>query len=291
MARISFVDLVRNTGVNYQAEYGMLLTLLNGSACKIFHDSVFQGDTILGDEGERRSFVDFCDEHFESFSIELRGTCRSISGYNQYYGFYPDRVEHPDLNALLTLTEYFMTFSVALQKRINGGGLYAEKVANSHISQHLGILLGKLHHKVVVEGPYIRLVPEDTVVAEVASKLPKDLSIKTFMYRHRSMAGNIEKKREALLALGHQLESKRGLIHDKALESAIFSILNNMNIRHNNVDPKNTALYREFVAKLAPRELEKWYDSLYQMMVAAFARLDAAEDIAAYEANKTLIGA
>lgn len=29
MARISFADLVRNTGVNYQAEYAMLLTLLN----------------------------------------------------------------------------------------------------------------------------------------------------------------------------------------------------------------------------------------------------------------------
>ena len=37
--------------------------------------------------------------------------------------------------------------------------------------------------------------------------------------------------------------------------------------------------------------IEKWYDHLYQMMVAAFARLDAAEDIAAYETNKTLIGA
>ena len=291
MARISFADLVRNAGVNYQAEYKTLLMLLNGSANKIFPDREFKGDYMFGYEGERRSFADFCDEHFESFPIELRGTCRSLSGFNQYIKFYPERVENPDLDALLTLTEYFMTFSSALQKRINSAGLYTEKTVNSHIIQHLNILLGKLHHKVVPEGPLVRLVPEDVVVAEVASNLPKELAIKAFLYRHRSMAGNIEKKRESLLSLGHQLESKRGLIHDKTLEAAIFSILNNMNIRHNNVDAENTAKYHEFVAKLESRELEKWYDRLYQMMVAAFARLDTAEDVAVYEANKRLIGA
>ena len=291
MARLSFGDLVRNAGVNYQAEYEMLLTLLNGRACKIFPDHEFKGDAIFGDEGERRSFADFCDEHFESFPIALRGTCRSMAGFNKYYKFYPDRIEEPDIDALLTLAEYFMTFSSALQAKITSGGLYTAKLVNSHIIQHLKILLGKLHHKAISEGPFVRLVPEDVIVAEVASKLPKELAIKTFLYRHRSMVGNIEKKREALSSLGHQLESRREMIHDKTLESAIFSILNNMNIRHNNVDPNDANKYREFVARLGPRELEKWYDRLYQMMVAAFARLDTAEDVAVYEANKRLIGA
>lgn len=291
MERLSFGDLVRNSGVNYQAEYKTLLTLLHGGACATFTDHEFKGDSLFGYEGERRSFVDFCDEHFESFPIALRGTCRSMAGFNQYYKFYPERVEDPNLDALLTLAEYFMTFSAALQARINSGGLYKEKIVNSHIIQHLKILLGKLHHKAILEGSFVRLVPEDVVVAEVASKLPKELAIKTFLYRHRSMVGNIEKKREALSSLGHQLESRREVIHDKTLESAIFSILNNMNIRHNNVDPQDATKYHEFVAKLGPKELEKWYDRLYQMMVAAFARLDAAEDVAVYEANKRLIGA
>ena len=104
MARISFADLVRNADVNYQVEYKTLLTLLNGSACKIFPDREFKGDILFGGECERRSFADFCDEHFESFSIKLRGTCRSMVGFNQYYKFYPERVEDPDLDALSTLT-------------------------------------------------------------------------------------------------------------------------------------------------------------------------------------------
>ena len=290
MTRLSFADLVRNTSVNYWAEYKTLLTLLNGSACKIFPDREFKGSIILGYEDERRSFVDFCDEHFESFPIELRGTCRSLGGFNQYFRFHPERVENPGLDALLTLTEYLMTFSAALQTKINSSGLHAEKIVNSHIIQHLKILLGKLYHKAIAEGPFIRLVPEDVVAADVASKLPKEVSIKTFLYRHRSMAGNIEKKREVLLALGHQLESRRDMIHDKVLEGAIFSILNNMNLRHNNVDPNTPANYREFVAKLKPRELEEWYDRLYQMMVAAFARLDATDALSIYEANKGIIG-
>ena len=65
MARMSFADLVRNAGVNYQAEYKTLLMLLNGSANKIFPDREFKGDYMFGYEGERRSFADFCDEHFE----------------------------------------------------------------------------------------------------------------------------------------------------------------------------------------------------------------------------------
>ena len=290
MARISFGDLVRNAGVNYQAEYRTLLTLLNGSACTIFPDREFKEDAVFMGECEERSFANFCDEHFERFPIALRGTCRSLAGFNQYYEFYPEKISHPDLDAVLTLVEYFMTFSAALQAIIDSEGLYTEKVVNTHITQHIKILLGKLRHKAIVEGPFVRLVPEDVVVAEVSAKLPKELAIKTFLYRHRSMVGNIEKKREALLSLGHQLESSRDMIHDKSLESAIFSILNNMNIRHNNVDPKDTAKYREFVAKLESKELEKWYDRLYQMMIVAFARLDATEDIAAYEANKKFIG-
>lgn len=289
MARVSFADLVMSTGVNYKIEYKMLLTLLQGSAYRIFHDNELKGD-IFGGSGEVRSFTDFCDEHFEKFPIRLRGTCRTLSVFNQYHNYYPDSIDEPGLDDLLTLCEYSMTFSCALQVVINKDGYYRrEKIVNSHIIQHLKILVDKLHHKVVAEGPFARLVPEDVVVAEVASKLPKDVSIKTFIYRHRLMAGNIEKKKDVLLALGQQLESKRSDIRDSALENAIFAILNNMNIRHNNVDPKDPAKYHAFVAAMSPKDLEVWYDRLYEMMLAAFAKLDAAQGIALYEANKKAI--
>lgn len=287
MARLSFADLVRSTGVNYQAEYQTLLTLLHGSACNVFTDREFKGDAIFGDEGEVRSFADYCNEYFEKFPVTLRGTCRALGDFNRYYNLHLDLVVEPDLDALLTLAEYMMTFGAAMQAAVKKG-TYSLKVdiISERILQHMKILIDKLHHKVVLEGPFVRLIPEDVVVAEVASKLPKEVAIKTFLYRHRSMAGNIEKKKEALLSLGHQLESKRNEIHDKELANAIFAILNNMNLRHNNVDPNKPANYREFVANLDSKELEKWYDRLYQMMLAVFARLDASDALAVFEANK-----
>lgn len=289
MARLSFADLVMGTGVNYKVEYKMLLTLLYKSAYKIFSDKDLQGD-IFGRSDEVRSFTDFCDEHFEKFPIRLRGTCRTLSVFNQYHNYYPDSIDEPGLDDLLTLCEYFMTFSVALQSVINKeGGHNRANIVNSHITQHLKILIDKLHYKVVSDGPFVRLIPEDVIVAEVASKLPKEVAIKTFLYRHRSMTGNIEKKRDVLRALGLQLESKRSDIRDGALENAIFAILNNMNIRHNNVDPKDPAKYHAFVATMSPKDLEGWYDRLYEMMLAAFAKLDAAQGIALYEANKKAI--
>ena len=50
MERLSFGDLVRNSGVNYQAEYKTLLTLLHGGACATFTDHEFKGDSLFGYE-------------------------------------------------------------------------------------------------------------------------------------------------------------------------------------------------------------------------------------------------
>ena len=51
-------------------------------------------------------------------------------------------------------------------------------------------------------------------------------------------------------------------------------MLNNMNIRHNNRSKKAQSKYKEYVAKMTKKQLEKWYDELYQMILLAFLLLD-----------------
>ena len=51
-------------------------------------------------------------------------------------------------------------------------------------------------------------------------------------------------------------------------------MLNNMNIRHNNRSKKDKAKYKEYVSKMTKKQLEKWYDELYQMILLAFLILD-----------------
>ena len=287
MSRMSFSDLVRGTGVNYAEEYRSLLTLLTGKAYEIFPDSEFRGGLL--DDCEIRSFCDVCDQNFEMLPVQLRGTCRTIGNFNCYYNFFPQNITNPTLDDLLLFAEYALTFSIEIQKIIKARSLYVEKLINQHILQHLFILKDKLQHDIVFDSVFVRLVPTDMVAVEIASQMPKDVSIKTLMYRHRSMIGNIREKKYVLKLLGDQLEPQRDSIDNRDLESAIFSILNNMNIRHNNVC-KGDKNYRPFVGGLSAQKLEAWYDRLYRMMLAAFAGLDTKNDLEVYKDSKDVIG-
>lgn len=63
----------------------------------------------------------------------------------------------------------------------------------------------------------------------------------------------------------------------KGLESDLFYIANNFNIRHNNTDPDNPEKYREHVVRMQPCKLEELYDELHGMCAAAFLLLEYEE--------------
>ena len=90
------------------------------------------------------------------------------------------------------------------------------------------------------------------------------MALGVIKYNHKSLKGEIEKKKNILIALGTELEPKRKQLQtvDKKLSDNIFFMLNNMHIRHNNSN-KN--------------ELEEWYDELYQMILLAFLMIDNVE--------------
>ena len=120
-------------------------------------------------------------------------------------------------------------------------------------------------------------VPKDQAAISVAEIVDTGLSYKVIEYNHHSMKGNLEKKKEVLLALSEKLESERKRLKqiDSSLETDLFYLLNNMNIRHNNIDSgkkQNPA-----VVSMSKDELEHWYDDTYQMCLLAFMELDHIE--------------
>ena len=114
--------------------------------------------------------------------------------------------------------------------------------------------------------------PEATAVAEIVDD---ETSYKVLRYNHYMLKGDLQAKKDILLALGADLEPKRKQLQaiDKDLEDGIFYILNNLNLRHNNKceGDKN---YRQPVADMDAVVLENWYDELYQMMLLAYLQLD-----------------
>ena len=117
--------------------------------------------------------------------------------------------------------------------------------------------------------------PEVTAVVEIVDS---EIGYKVLRYNHYMLKGDLQTKKDILLAIGADLEPKRKQIQeiDKNLEDDIFYLLNNLNLRHNNKS-KGDKNYRQAVAEMDNDSLESWYDELYQMMLLAYLHLDQIE--------------
>lgn len=129
--------------------------------------------------------------------------------------------------------------------------------------------------------------PEATAVAEIVHT---DLSYKVLRYNHYMLKGDLQAKKDILLALGADLEPKRAQIKaiDKDLEDGIFYILNNLNLRHNNT-VEGDKHYKKAVAEMDSVTLENWYDELYQMMLLAYLQLDQVDRNTRVKALKQVV--
>jgi len=198
-----------------------------------------------------------------------------------------------DMNDLMTLIEIVYNFwyitdrgtSLRYQQDSDGRNfLLLKKIMDECLAQYnyKGEYFPYLEQLIVIEDK-----PEATAVAEIVNN---DLSYKVLRYNHYMLKGDLQAKKDILLALGADLEPKRKQIQaiDKDLEDGIFYILNNLNLRHNNksVGDKN---YRQAVADMDDTTMEGWYDELYQMMLLAYLQLDQVMRNASVNALKQVV--
>ena len=92
------------------------------------------------------------------------------------------------------------------------------------------------------------------------------------------MKGDLDRKKATLIVLADKLEPRRSELKtiNPNLEDDLFFLFNNVNLRHNNIDP-NGKNYEKTVSAMKNCELEKWYDNVYQMCLLAFLELDHIE--------------
>jgi hypothetical protein len=129
--------------------------------------------------------------------------------------------------------------------------------------------------------------PEATAVAEIVDN---ETGYKVLRYNHYMLKGDLQAKKDILLALGANLEPKRKQLQtiDKDLEDGIFYILNNLHLRHNN-KCKGDKNYKQAVADMDAETLETWYDELYQMILLAYLQLDQVDRNAKVKALKQAV--
>lgn len=186
-----------------------------------------------------------------------------------------------DVDAFLTLIELIYNFWELSHKQFDDDdkGYKLQWCGNYyHLKNVMDDALGQYNHVAYIdeEQECVLIVEDKTEVTAAAEIMPTPaLSVKVVRYNHRTLKGEIERKKKILLALGAELEAKRKKLHliNATLENDIFFMLNNLNIRHDNKS-KGDKNYKEYVAKMRKERLEKWYDELYQMILLAFLLMD-----------------
>lgn len=253
--------------------------------------------TIVVSNSNRVSAYDELSECFLSFPF--RGTCLSLEEFNELHDFHFEKEPtNFKIDELISLCEYMENLLIAYQYiplnfPYGYGNTRPQLINVQFYLQQIGQVIERIGYMQATQNGFTIFVEKSPAAIAVAESdlVPKELSYRIISYNHYSMKGQLEAKKSALVQLASLLEPKRGSLKkaDKTLESDLFYLFNNLNIRHNNVDPADSAKYKPFIVQMKQEELEHWYDETYQMCLLAFLQLEQTERKIEFDRLKTAI--
>jgi hypothetical protein len=152
----------------------------------------------------------------------------SLLGYRKLW-----KAAESDEKALLTLIEIVYNFWYIVYYQAHTGHSYDNRGRNfALLKKILDECLAQYNYKgkYFPESEQLIVIEDKPEVTAVAEIVEKEISYKVLRYNHYMLKGDLQAKKEILLALGADLEPKRGKIRefDKDLEDGIFYILNNI---------------------------------------------------------------
>lgn len=140
------------------------------------------------------------------------------------------------------------------------------------------------NHELITLENGAKIIVEKNVYASEVSQIVSETSIeeaiKVLEYNHFSNKGNIQRKKEILIALANYLEPfRRELNNSEELKDILkvnnqkviafeklFEMYNNFGLRHNNSN--------QYHLDLADDELEQWYDDIYTSTLFVILSMD-----------------
>jgi conserved domain protein len=140
------------------------------------------------------------------------------------------------------------------------------------------------NHELITLENGAKIIVEKNVYASEVSQIVSETSIedaiKILEYNHFSNKGNIQRKKEILIALANYLEPfRRELNYSEELKDImkvnnqkviafekLFEMYNNFGLRHNNSN--------QYHLDLADDELEQWYDDIYTSTLFVILSID-----------------
>ncbi len=264
--RKNFADVLKNVKIDIKLEYQKLYGMLYDRSIRV----------------SERKYISAYDEISDAFSgFYFRGTCLSIEEFNNMHGFcFENEPIDFNIDLLVSFCEYIYNMLVGYRYTMSRGFVPQAINVDFYLTQILKVIeeIGYMQAFQDSFTIFVEKSPEAIAVSE-SELIPDNLSYKLISYNHHSMKGKLDEKKATLLQLANLLESERKKLNraSSVLEDDLFYIFNNLNLRHNNIDPHFSKQYKPVVAAMTKEELETWYDECYQMCLLAFLELEQAE--------------
>lgn len=254
MVRRNFIQVLQEGKIDIKNEYSKLYSLFYGKS------------------EDNKSLADFISLNFTDF--HFCGTCLSLEEFDNVHDiFFEEQPQEFDIDYLVNFCEYIYNFIFYFDNMY-----FFASSSREYYLEHIHRVIEVIGYKEVYKDGFYIFVPKDNVSMSVSEleTIPEKISYKIIEYNHHSMKGDIERKHHLLNIFANILEPKRKELEniDKVLTNDLFYAFNNFNIRHNNVDVDAGTKYKKVIAMMTDKELETWYDEVYQMSLLAFMLLE-----------------
>lgn len=182
-----------------------------------------------------------------------------------------------DTDCFLTIIEIIYNFYYIAYAKIIKGDEFKYYTALITLQDNMNMYLERYNYSAFYfEDKEQAIVSEKGPAVTAAAEISDpETAFQIVQYNHHSLKGDMITKKRILLHLASDIEAKRSALNgiNKAFSDDIFTLLNNMNLRHNNCSPQSKD-YKEYIADMPEETLEEWYDELYQMILLAKLELD-----------------
>ena len=198
---------------------------------------------------------------------------------------YSQMVEFVELN-IYNATELFVFSEFLVDIFCNLAEKFTEEESEiiQIIFDNIKRFLELSNHELITLDNGNKIIVEKNVYASEASQIVSETSIeeaiKVLEYNHFSNKGNIQRKKEILIALANYLEPfRRELNNSEELKDILkvnnqkviafeklFEMYNNFGLRHNNSN--------QYHLDLTDNELEQWYDDIYTSTLFVILSMD-----------------
>lgn len=174
-----------------------------------------------------------------------------------------------DNETFLTYIEYVLNMIYLFEKGLDSDRFYLSDVNYIQTLIHnIVLVVDRLNYSITNENGLYIIQEKDASMSALADK-HEDIAYRLIEYRRHNMKGDIESKTEILMSLWKKYEPIRDKLkqnNQSKLDDYIGFLLNEVNMRHNNVEGKKA---HKLVQKMQNSEFEPWCDQAYDFILLA----------------------